>query len=37
VLLCTVFIPGSYASTQLYGAYMGWPGYDYCHIPSYDE
>ena len=32
-----MFIPGSYASTVLYGAYRGWDGYDYSQIPSYDE
>lgn len=35
--LPTVFIPGSYASTQLLGAYLGWPGYDYSYVPSYDD
>lgn len=33
----TVFIPGSYASFQLYGAWAGWPGYSYAYIPSYDD
>lgn len=32
-----MFIPGSYASVVLYGAYRGWDGYDYSQIPSYDE
>jgi len=32
-----MFIPGSYASTILWGAYRGWPGYHYDHLPSYDE
>ena len=32
-----MFIPGSYASAVLYGAYRGWDGYDYSQIPSYDE
>lgn len=39
-LLCaphTAFIPGSYASVQLYGSYKGWKGYDYSQIPSYDD
>ena len=31
------FLPGSYASWNLYGAYKGWVGYDYSHIPSYDD
>jgi hypothetical protein len=32
-----MFIPGSYASVIVYGSYMGWSGYDYNQIPSYDE
>ena len=32
-----VFIPGSYASTVLFGAWRGWPGYEYSMIPSYDD
>ncbi|CAM9561669.1 unnamed protein product, partial [Pylaiella littoralis] len=32
-----LFVPGSYASTNLLGAYLGWPGYDYSSIPSYDD
>ncbi len=32
-----MFIPGSYASLILYGSYVGWQGYDYGQIPSYDE
>ena len=31
------FLPGSYASFNLYGAYYGWPGYSYTSIPSYDD
>ena len=31
------FIPGSYATFQLYGAYKGWKGYRYDAVPSYDE
>ena len=31
------FIPGSYATCQLYGAFKGWKGYDYSQIPSYDD
>ena len=41
-LVCTtpatpVLLPGSYASLNLLGAYLGWPGYDYNSIPSYDD
>lgn len=32
-----VLLPGSYASVNLLGAYLGWPGYDYNSIPSYDD
>lgn len=32
-----VFLPGSYASTNLLGAYLGWPGYSYDAVPSYDD
>jgi hypothetical protein len=32
-----VFLPGSYASFTLYGAWRRWPGYDYGQIPSYDN
>lgn len=35
--LDTAFIPGSYASYQLYGSFKGWKGYDYSQIPSYDD
>ncbi|CAH0481578.1 unnamed protein product [Peronospora belbahrii] len=31
------FIPGSYATYQLYGAWKGWKGYHYDQIPSYDD
>ena len=31
------FLPGSYASWNLYGAYKGWVGYDYSQVPSYDD
>jgi hypothetical protein len=37
ILFHTVFTPGSYASFILWGAYRGWPGYDYSQIPSYDD
>lgn len=36
-ILCAAFIPGSYASYQLYGSFKGWKGYDYSQIPSYDD
>eukprot|EP00611_Tribonema_gayanum_P013148 TRINITY_DN23956_c0_g1_i1.p2 TRINITY_DN23956_c0_g1~~TRINITY_DN23956_c0_g1_i1.p2 ORF type:complete len:143 (+),score=63.07 TRINITY_DN23956_c0_g1_i1:38-466(+) len=32
-----LFLPGSYASVNIFGAYMGWPGYSYDAIPSYDD
>ena len=31
------FIPGSYATYTLYGAYKKWPGYKWSQIPSYDD
>jgi hypothetical protein len=31
------FIPGSYAVWNLYGAWRGWSGYSYDHLPSYDD
>ena len=37
VLGSLMFIPGSYASCVLYGAYRGWPGYEYSQVPSYDD
>lgn len=37
ILGSLMFIPGSYASCVLYGAYIGWPGYDYNQVPSYDD
>ncbi|ETV96042.1 hypothetical protein H310_10690 [Aphanomyces invadans] len=30
------FIPGSYATFQLYGAYQGWRGYAFHNLPSYE-
>ncbi|KAF0701326.1 Aste57867_8177 [Aphanomyces stellatus] len=30
------FIPGSYATVQLYGAYRGWRGYAFHNLPSYE-
>eukprot|EP00752_Nemacystus_decipiens_P005421 g4914.t1 len=32
-----LLLPGSYASYNLLGAYLGWPGYHYDSIPSYDD
>ncbi|GLD95671.1 hypothetical protein PINS_up019536 [Pythium insidiosum] len=37
ILGLIAFIPGSYATVQLYGSYKGWKGYDYSQIPSYDD
>ena len=37
VCFLSVFIPGSYASTVLWGAWRGWDGYDYAQVPSYDD
>ncbi|TDH70202.1 hypothetical protein CCR75_002227 [Bremia lactucae] len=37
VKIVIAFIPGSYATYQLYGAWKGWKGYDYDQIPSYDD
>ena len=31
------FLPGSYATFQLFGAWRRWPGYSYESIPNYDE
>ena len=31
-----VFIPGSYSTSIIYGAYRSWPGYNYDQVPSYD-
>ena len=31
------FLPGSYASWILWGAYSKWPGYSFSQVPSYDE
>ncbi|KAF1795402.1 hypothetical protein GQ600_18524 [Phytophthora cactorum] len=35
--IAAAFIPGSYATYQLYGAWKGWKGYNYDQIPSYDD
>jgi len=32
-----MFIPGSYASYIIYGAWRGWSGFNYNMIPSYDD
>lgn len=32
-----VFVPGSYASFILFGAWMRWRGFTYDLIPSYDD
>ena len=32
-----MFLPGSYASWILYGAWKRWPGYEFHQVPSYDE
>ena len=32
-----MFLPGSYASWILYGAWKRWPNYEYHQVPSYDE
>ena len=41
VSMCAVgsvmFIPGSYASWTLFGAWRGWSGYSFESLPSYDE
>ena len=37
VLGALMFIPGSYASVVLFGAWRGWRGYQYSQVPSYDE
>jgi len=31
------FLPGSYAVAVLVGARLGWPGYSFDSLPSYDE
>ena len=32
-----MFIPGSYASWILFGAWYRWPGYEFHQVPSYDS
>ena len=34
---CKVVLPGSYASTVIYGTYVGWSGYSYSELASYDD
>lgn len=36
-ILFAVFIPGSYASFVLLGAWLGWQNFDYNMVPSYDD
>lgn len=36
-VLPAVFIPGSYASYILYGAFREWHGFAYDQVPSYDD
>ena len=31
------FLPGSYATWNLYGAFREWPGYSFDAVPSYDD
>lgn len=31
------FIPGLYACVVLLGTYLGWSGYSYDALPSYDD
>jgi hypothetical protein len=41
IAMCTVgalaFLPGSYASYTIFGAWMGWPEFAYDSLPSYDD
>jgi Transmembrane proteins 230/134 len=37
ILGLMLFIPGSYSSTVLFGAWRAWPGYTYDLVPSYDD
>ena len=32
-----LFIPGSYSSFVLYGSWLGWNGFSYDQVPSYDD
>ena len=31
------FVPGSYATFNLWGAFRRWPQYDYDQVPSWDD
>lgn len=37
ILGSITFLPGSWASWNLYGSFQRWPGYDFSDVPSYDE
>ena len=41
IAMCTVgalaFLPGSYATYTIYGAWRGWPEFSYDSLPSYDD
>ena len=41
ISMCVVgalsFLPGSYATWHLLGAWLGWPDFDYDMVPSYDD
>lgn len=32
-----LLLPGSYASSLIVGSYLGWEGYRYENLPSYDD
>ncbi|KAJ1450128.1 hypothetical protein M885DRAFT_533213 [Pelagophyceae sp. CCMP2097] len=34
---CVTFVPGSYATWRLWGAFRRWPGYKYDQVPSWDD
>mmetsp|Transcript_22803 Transcript_22803/g.33091 ORF Transcript_22803/g.33091 Transcript_22803/m.33091 type:complete len:110 (-) Transcript_22803:11-340(-) len=36
VIAGILILPGCYATMNLLGAFLGWPGYSYTAIPSYD-
>ncbi len=37
ILGSILFIPGSYSSFILYGSWVGWNGFSYDQVPSYDD
>ena len=37
ILGSILFIPGSYSSFILYGSWVGWSGFSYDQVPSYDD